>query len=84
MSIPNVELCTSKSFRIGAASDAHVLNIPVSDIRALDRWQSEVFSCTMRGAGLGPFVRPWFRAVWQRGKGFFPSHWGFWFGFLIL
>jgi len=48
MSIPNVELCTSKSFRIGAASDAHVLNIPVSDIRALGRWQSEAFMYYVR------------------------------------
>ena len=48
MSIPNVELYTSKSFRIGAASDAYALNIPVSDIQALGRWRSEAFMYYVR------------------------------------
>ena len=48
MSIPNVELYTSHSFRVGAASDAFALNIPVSDIQALGRWQSEAFMYYVR------------------------------------
>lgn len=48
MSISHVELFSSKSFRIGAASDAFALNIPVSDIQALGRWQSEAFMYYIR------------------------------------
>ena len=48
MSISHVELFSSKSFRIGAASDAFALNIPVTDIQALGRWQSEAFMWYIR------------------------------------
>ena len=48
MSIPDVELYSSKSFRIGAASDAYALNIPVTDIQALGRWMSEAFMYYVR------------------------------------
>ncbi len=71
MSIPNVELCTSKSFRIGAASDAHVLNIPVSDIRALDRWQSEVFFMYYARSGARAIRAALVQGCLAAGKGFF-------------
>ena len=48
MSIPDVDLYTSKSFRIGAASDAFALNIPVTDIQALGRWLSDAFMYYVR------------------------------------
>ena len=60
MSIPDVDLYSSKSFRIGAASDAFALNIPVPDIQALGRWLSEAFMYYVRSGarcyscGLGP------------------------------
>ena len=70
MSIPDVHLYTSKSFRIGAASDAFALNIPVSDIQALGRWLSDAFMYYVR-CGARAIRAALVQGRLAAGKGFF-------------
>ena len=41
--ISDPESYSSKSFRVGAASDAFALSVPESSIKALGRWKSSAF-----------------------------------------
>jgi len=43
MKIPDSRRYSAKSFRVGAASMAYSLNVPVEDIQALGRWSSLAF-----------------------------------------
>ena len=43
MKIPDSRRYSAKSFRVGAASMAYSLNIPVEDIQAMGRWKSLAF-----------------------------------------
>ena len=41
--VPDPDTFSSKSFRVGAASDAFALSIPETSIKALGRWKSSAF-----------------------------------------
>ena len=69
MAIPDVELYSSKSFRVGAASDAYALNIPVTDIQALGRWQSDAFMYYIR-SGARAIRAALVQGCLARGRGF--------------